>query len=101
MEAVDIVRAVDALQALVRVGPSESASRLKEAQGVLSQLSRGQALDAYQTQRLATLQRDLSTWFGPTTWTGSAEDVSVFSHRLMADIEHLKKALARHSHVQD
>jgi hypothetical protein len=84
-EAVDNLRAIDRLVALANSGSVISAEALQEAHAILSKLGLGNGATGYKAEKLQAV------------WDG----FEVASGRLIRDIDHLRKALARGAEGQD
>jgi hypothetical protein len=100
-EAVDVLHAIERLVALARAGPGANEQALKEANAVLFRMGLGNGTSGYKAEKLGLVRDDLKAWLSEGQWTDSEDDLQMARGRLLADIEHLRKALARGSGGQD
>jgi hypothetical protein len=100
-DAVTNLHAIEKLLTLVNTGPGANAAASKEAKSVLFRLGQQSRAAGYTAEKLAAVRDDIETWFSPRNWLAYGDDPQVFKARLLRDIEHLKKALARKSEGQD
>ena len=100
-EAVDVLHAIERLTALVGPGPVPNPAALESARAVLASMGLGNGSTGYRAEKLTAVSDDFATWFGAGVPAAISADASTFRTRLLRDIEHLKKALARGSESQD
>jgi hypothetical protein len=100
-EAVDVLHAIERLVALAKTGPGEDAAALKEANAVLLRMGLGDGASGYKAEKLAVVRDGFEAWFGEGKSADSGDDSKAFRGRLLSNIEHLRKALARGSGGQD
>ncbi len=100
-EAVDVLHAIERLVALASAGPGADAGALREANAVLLRMGLGNGASGYKAEKLAIVRDDFEAWFGEGKWADAGDDSEAFRGRLILDIEHLRKALARGSGGQD
>jgi hypothetical protein len=100
-EAVDVLHAIERLVDLAKAGPGVDAAALKEANAVLFRMGLESGALGYKAEKLAVVRDDFEGWFGEGQWADSEDDSQLARGHLLADIEHLRKALARGSGGQD
>jgi hypothetical protein len=61
----------------------------------------GSSATGYRAEKLSAVSEDFATWFGMGVPSVISADPGTFRTRLLRDIEHLKKALARGSEGQE
>ena len=100
-EAVDVLHAIERLTALVGPEPVPNPAALESVRAVLASMGLGNGSTGYRTEKLAAVSEDFATWFGVGVPAAISAVPGTFRTRLLRDIEHLKKALARGSEGQD
>jgi hypothetical protein len=100
-EAVDVLHAIERLVALANAGPGADAGALGEANSVLLRMGLGNGASGYKAEKLTVVRDGFAAWFSDRKWADSGNDSKAFRSRLLGDIEHLRKALARGSGGQD
>jgi hypothetical protein len=68
---------------------------------VLVRMGFGGAAAGYKAEKLAAVRDGFDAWFSARQWAAMGEDPDAFRRRLLHDIEHMKKALARGAAGQD
>ena len=100
-EAVDVLHAISRLTGLVGASPTPDAVALESARAVLRSMGWGNSATGYRAEKLSAVGEDYAAWFGAGVPSVISTDPGAFRTRLLRDIEHLKKALARGSEGQD
>jgi hypothetical protein len=100
-EAVDVLHAIERLTSLVGAQPEPDPAALQSARDVLRSMGWGKGTTGYKAEKLAAVGEDFVTWFGTPDPAAASHDPNAFRTRMLQDIEHLKKALARGSEGQD
>jgi hypothetical protein len=100
-EAVDVLHAVERLVELAGAGPGPDAGALKEAHSILFRMGLGSGASGYQAEKLVAVRDGFESWFSPQGPAEYGGDCTSVRGRLLRDIEHLRKALARGSEGQD
>jgi hypothetical protein len=101
IEAVDVLHAIERLVALAKAGPVVDAAALEEAHAILLRMGLGDGASGYKAEKLTVVRDGFEAWFSEGKWADSGDDAKAFRGRLLLDIEHLRKALARGSGGQD
>jgi hypothetical protein len=98
--AIDALHAIEELTALAgaKAGPDPQA--LARVHDVLTTMGLNSGATGYKADKLQAVRDDFAAWFGNQGSTGP-DDPSASRLRLLRNIEHLKKALARWSEGQD
>jgi hypothetical protein len=99
-EAVDNLHAIERLVALVDAGPRADVEALKEAHAVLSKMGLASGASGYKAEKLKAVSDAFDSWLGGQPQTASG-DCGISRGRLIRDIDHLRKALARGAEGQD
>ena len=100
-EAVDVLHAIENLVSLVDRAPAADANALKDVDAILLRMGLGKAAKGYKAEKLTSVRNAFQSWFGARSVQGGDSDPQAFRQRLLLDIEHLRKALARGSEGQD
>ena len=100
-EAVDVLHAIERLVTLANAGPGADAGALRQANAVLLRMGLGNGALGYKAEKLTVVRDSFETWFSDRKWVDFGDCPKAFRGRLLADIEHLRKALARGSGGQD
>src|SRR5258706_13899936 len=100
-EAVDVLHAMERLVALANTGPRADSAALNEVNAILGRMGLGKGATGYKAEKLAVVRDGFAVWLGARQWTDSSDESKTFRSRLLRDLEHLRKALARGSGGQD
>ena len=101
-EAVDVLHAIENLVSLVDRAPATDANVLRDVDAILFRMGLGKGAKGYKAEKLTSVRDAFRSWFsarGPHG--GGGDDPQALRQRLLLDIEHLRKALARGSEGQD
>ncbi|MEO8307395.1 MAG: hypothetical protein ABI616_05085 [Pseudomonadota bacterium] len=102
-EAVDNLHAIESLVALVAAASGADAGAVMQAQAILSKMGLGNKAVGYKAEKLQQVSDGFNSWLGAHKAGPelSDDDVSAARTRLIREIEHLRKALARGAEGQD
>ena len=100
-EAVDVLHAIENLVSLVDRAPATDANVLRDVDAILFRMGLGRGAKGYKAEKLASVRDAFHAWFSARGLQGGGDDSQLFRQRLLLDIEHLRKALARGSEGQD
>jgi hypothetical protein len=100
-EAVDILHAVERLVAMANSAPAAHPAALHEVHEILLRMGLRDGAAGYKAEQLRIVLAGFETWFGTHSPAVTARDTAALRGRLLLDIEHLRKALARGSGGQD
>ena len=99
-EAVDNLHAIERLVALVDAGPRADVAALQEAHAVLSRMGLESGASGYKAEKLQAVSDAFDAWLGVQA-QAAGDDAGISRGRLIRDIDHLRKALARGAEGQD
>jgi hypothetical protein len=91
MEAVDVLHAIERLVAIARSGPALDPGAHGEVSAILARMGVSRDSSGYKAEKLSAVSQGFDAWLGSGQLPG----------QLLADIEKLRKALARGSEGQD
>ena len=100
-EAVDVLHAIENLVSLVDRAPATDANVLRDVDAILFRMGLGRGAKGYKAEKLASVRDAFRSWFSARGLQGGGDDPQALRQRLLLDIEHLRKALARGSEGQD